>query len=208
MLLNLSNKEAALLVAVRNHLMMHGKMPSTRHLMRKLNYKSPRSVTVLLQALTEKGILTKKADGSLMLEEFKIDDQGDRALTVKVPLLGLVSCGLPLLAEENVEAQISVATDLIEKDQRYFFLKASGDSMNKRGIDDGDLVLIRQEHVAKTGDLVVALIDDDATIKELQLNPDHIILKPCSTNPVHQPIILTRNFRIQGVVVSVIKGLK
>ncbi|MFB6342115.1 transcriptional repressor LexA [Saccharicrinis sp. FJH62] len=205
MFLELSNKETALLEAIRSYLMLYGKMPSTRSLMRDLGYKSPRSVTVLLQQLTEKGALTRKGDGSLALEDFTFEDQGDRALTAKVPLLGSVACGLPMLAEENVEAQISVSVDLIEKDKRYFFLRASGDSMNQKGIDDGDLVLIRQDHSANSGDLVVALIDDDATIKQLQLDQDHIVLRPCSDNPVHQPIILTRNFRVQGVVVSVIK---
>ncbi|MFB6318816.1 transcriptional repressor LexA [Saccharicrinis sp. FJH54] len=205
MFLELSNKETALLEALRSHLLLYGKMPSTRNLMRDLNYKSPRSVTVLLQQLTDKGALIRKTDGSLVLEEFTFEDSGDRALTVKVPLLGSVSCGLPMLADENIEARISVSVDLIEKDKRYFFLRASGDSMNQKGIDDGDLVLVRQEHGADSGDLVVALIDDDATIKQLYLNQDHIVLRPCSDNPVHQPIILTRNFRIQGVVVSVIK---
>lgn len=206
MYLNLSNKETAILEAIRSYLLLHGKMPSTRHLMRELKYKSPRSVTVLLQNLTEKGALTKQEDGSLVLEDFDIHEKSDRALTVKIPLLGPVSCGLPMLAEENIEANISISVDLIEKDKRYYFLRANGDSMNKKGIDDGDLVLIRQEHTGKTGDMVVALIDDEATIKELQLNDGHIVLRPCSDNRIHQPIILTRDFRVQGVVVSVIKG--
>lgn len=207
MYLELTNKETALLEAIRSHLLLYGKMPSSRYLMRELAYKSPRSVTVLLQNLTEKGALTRKPDGSLALEEFSIPDQGNRALTAKVPLLGSVSCGLPMLAEENIEAQISVSVDLIENDKQYYFLRASGDSMNKKGIDDGDLVLIRNEHSGKSGDMVVALIDDEATIKKMQVNDDHIVLKPCSTNKSHQPIILTRDFRVQGIVVSIIKGV-
>lgn len=206
MFLELNNKETALLEALRSHLLRYGKMPSTRVLMRDLNYKSPRSITVLLQALTDKEVVSKKADGSLILHDFELEVHDERALTTKIPLLGSVACGLPMLAEENIEAEISVSNEIIHSDSRYFFLRASGDSMNKQGIDDGDLVLIKQQNTASNGDIVVALIDDNATIKKLIFNDDHIVLKPCSSNAQHQPIILTRNFRVQGVVVSVIKG--
>lgn len=125
--------------------------------------------------------------------------------TVEVPLIGSVSCGLPIFAEENIEARISVSTKLIKKSENYFFLRAFGDSMNKKGIDSGDLLLIKQQQVAESGDLVLALVDDDATVKEFINNGDTIILKPHSTNSKHQPIILTSDFRIQGVVNNVIK---
>ena len=76
--------------------------------------------------------------------------------------------------------------------------------MDDAGINDGDLVLIRQQQIAKNGDKVVALIDDEATIKEFQNNGNMIVLKPRSKNSKHQPIVLTTDFRIQGVVETVI----
>ena len=76
--------------------------------------------------------------------------------------------------------------------------------MNKANIDDGDLVLIRQEQTAENGDRVVALIDDEATIKEYRNDGNHIVLLPKSTTKKHQPIILTRDFKIQGIVERVI----
>lgn len=124
---------------------------------------------------------------------------------VSIPVLGNVTCGFPLFAEENIETEISVSAKLIRKDKKYFILRASGDSMNKANIDDGDLVLIRKEQTAEDGDRVVALIDDEATIKEFKNNGDHIVLLPKSTTKEHQPIILTRDFKIQGIVESVIK---
>jgi repressor LexA len=124
---------------------------------------------------------------------------------VSIPVLGNVACGFPLFAEENIETEISVSTKLIRKDKKYFILRASGDSMNKANIDDGDLVLIRKEQTAEDGDRVVALIDDEATIKEFKNNRDHIVLLPKSTTKEHQPIILTRDFKIQGIVESIIK---
>lgn len=125
--------------------------------------------------------------------------------TIEIPLIGSVSCGLPIFAEENIEAKIPISTKLVKKANDYFLLRASGDSMNKKGINSGDLLLIKQQQVAENGDLVLALIDDDATVKEFINNGNIIILKPHSTNPKHQPIILTSDFRVQGIVENVIK---
>jgi repressor LexA len=125
--------------------------------------------------------------------------------TIEIPLIGSVSCGLPIFAEENIEAKIPVSTKLLRKSNDYFLLRASGDSMNKKGINSGDLLLIKQQQVAENGDIVLALIDDDATIKEFINNGNTIVLKPHSTNPKHQPIILTSDFRVQGVVETIIK---
>ena len=135
----------------------------------------------------------------LVAKESSISD------TVEIPLIGSVSCGLPIFAEENIEAQIPVSTKLIRKSANYFLLRAFGDSMNKKGINSGDLLLIKQQQVAENKDLVLALVDDDATVKEFINNGDTIVLKPHSSNPKHQPIILTSDFRIQGIVEKVIK---
>ncbi|MEE9349620.1 MAG: transcriptional repressor LexA [Flavobacteriaceae bacterium] len=124
--------------------------------------------------------------------------------TVLIPLVGMASCGLPIFAEENIEAQVPISIKLIKKGHRYFLLRAKGDSMNNSGINDGDLVLIRQQNQAINGDRVVALINDEATIKEYHHTGELVVLKPKSNNKKYQPIILTDDFRIQGVVESVI----
>lgn len=124
---------------------------------------------------------------------------------VKVPLLGTINCGIPILAEQNIEARVSISKKILNPNFQYFLLRALGDSMNKDGINDGALVLIRQQETAENGDNVVALIDGEATIKEFYQKENTIILKPKSTNNQHQPIILTENFKIQGVVEMVIK---
>lgn len=124
--------------------------------------------------------------------------------TIKVPLVGSVACGMPIFAKENIEAEISISASLLKKNEEYFLLRANGDSMDKAGIMNGDLVLIKQQPSAESGDLIVALIDDEATIKEYCPQSDMIILKPKSNNKKHQPMILTRNFIIQGIVVKVI----
>jgi repressor LexA len=202
---SVSNKELAALRTMRDFLMKNGKMPSVRELMKEMDYKSPRSAAVIFQNLIDKNILKKKDDGSIQFIQYEFNDNETTSIqTVKIPLLGAIACGLPILAEENIEAMIAVSTKLAKPTNKYFLLQAKGDSMNEKGISDGDLVLVKQQNTADNGDIVVALIDDEATIKELRINDDNVLLLPRSSNKVHTPIILSRNFIVQGIVVSTI----
>ncbi|MCK0191739.1 MULTISPECIES: transcriptional repressor LexA [Arenibacter] len=203
---NLSDKEVEAVKLIRNFLLHQGRTPSVRELMKGLNYKSPRSASVLFNLLEEKDILKKKSDGSFQMVDFEIlEEFGARAQTVKIPLLGNVACGIPIFADENIEAEISISIEMIKKGYKYFLLRAKGDSMDKAGINNGDLLLIRQQQDAENGDRILALIDDEATVKEYNKSNGMVILKPKSNNQIHQPIILTDNFRIQGVIENVIK---
>lgn len=199
---DLSIKSLEALRHIRNAIMHSGRMPSIRELMTVMGYKSPRSAVLLIEELAENGFLEKKPDGGFKM--VKDVESGIVARTISVPLVGSVACGAPLLAEENIEAFIPVSTSLVRSGYKYFILRAFGDSMNAVGIDDGDLVLVRQQPVANEGENIVALIDDEATVKEYRHKGDLVTLVPRSDNPAHQPIILTNDFRIQGVVVATI----
>ncbi len=188
---------------IRNFLMHRGHMPSIRKLGRDLGYSSPRSASMIVEKLLDKGVLQKKNDGSLQFIDAVLNDEF-RAQTVAVPLVGTITCGIPTLAEENIEAMIPVSVKLAKPQYKYFLLRADGDSMNGKNINDGDLLLIRQQETADNGDVVVALIDDFATVKEFYRADDTILLKPRSTNKSHQPIVLDRDFKIQGIVVVTI----
>ncbi len=190
---------------IRDAVMHTGKVPSVRQLMIAMKYKSPHSAMLIMQELRENGFLERKLDGCLRL--VKDLPSGDVARTVAIPLVGVVPCGAPLLAEENIEAMIAVSTTLAHPGSKYFLLRAAGDSMNKAGIKDGDLALIRQQPIAENGQAIVALIDDEATIKLYYRTKDVVVLKPNSTNPKHQPIILSGDFRIQGVVVAALPNI-
>jgi len=201
----IDNREAAAIRAIRSFLMMHGRTPSVRELMIEMGYKSPRSISLLLGELIQKGFVEKNENGKIRIVQFDFDSSCEEsAQTVKIPLLGNVACGGPILAEENIEAEVPVSTKLLSSSEKYFLLRAKGDSMNLSGISDGDLVLIKQQTHSENGEKVVALIDDEATIKIFQKQVDFILLKPNSTNEIHQPIILTRDFKVQGVVAAVI----
>lgn len=202
----LSNRELEAIRQIRNSLMHRGRMPSVREMMTSLGYRSPRSASVLMKKLMSKRILRRKPNGSYRLVD-NLHDDTMRAQTVDIPLVGTVACGTPVLAEENIEGMIPVSTKLAKSPHRYFLLKAEGDSMNEKGINDGDLVLVRQQLTAHNGDMIVALVDDEATIKEFYRLGDIIILKPKSTNKQHKPIVLTKDFQVQGVVVTAIPNV-
>lgn len=198
--LSLKAKEA--LRHIRNSLMHFGKIPSVRELMSAMDYRSPRSAVILMVELETNGFLEKKSEGGYRL--LKDLEAGNIARTVSIPLVGAVSCGAPIFAEQNIEAHLPVSVALARPGSKYFLLKAQGDSMNMAGIEDGDLMLIRQQNMAENGQKIVALIDDETTVKEFQKKGDYITLLPRSTNLVHQPIILTEEFQIQGIVIAVI----
>jgi repressor LexA len=202
----ISNKELEAVREIRNSLMHRGRVPSIRELMTSLGYRSPRSAAVLYDNLIEKGILRRKRDGNLQFVG-GVEDDSVRAQTVDVPLVGSISCGIPVLAEENIEAMIPVSTRLAQPPHKYFLLRAKGDSMDERGVNDGDLLLIRQQPTARNGDMVVALIDDEATVKEFHAAGETVVLKPRSKNKEHKPIVLTKDFQVQGVVVAAIPKL-
>lgn len=200
---DLKQRELQALKVLRNWLMQKGAMPSVRELMKELDYKSPRSVAELLDSLVSKKFVKKKEDGTLLLLKDVVGK--DRVITVNIPILGSVACGLPLFAEQNIEGYIPVSAEIIKGSTKYFLLKAKGDSMNLAGINDGDFVLIKQQQTANDGDLVVALIDDEATIKKLSVQQNAVLLRPVSNNSKHKPILLNRDFLVQGIVIMSFK---
>lgn len=202
-----TNKQIEAIRHIRNWLMHRSRSPSIRELMVDLGYKSPRSVQDILEQLQDKGVIKKHEDGDYQLI-MNPDFGSMHAQTINIPLVGVVSCGTPVLAEENIEGFIPVSTSLAKPGAKYYLLHAQGDSMDKAGINEGDLVLVRQQPTANEGDKIVALIDGEATIKEFHRTQDMIILKPKSSNKENKPIILTDDFQIQGVVIATIPNLR
>ena len=150
---------------------------------------------------------------SYMRENGVLDYDGHRNITTRkskglmnmlyVPLLGSVSCGIPKFAEENIEEYVCLPESLFGRGE-FFLLRARGDSMIGAGIEDGNLVLIRQQSTAEYNQIVVALVDDEATLKRFRPKEDHICLHPANNR--YEDIIVDRCL-IQGVAVKVIKDL-
>ena len=157
-----------------------GSTPSVRQIMREngvLDYDGHRNIT------------TRKSKGLMNM--------------LYVPLLGTVSCGIPKFAEENIEEYVCLPESLFGRGE-FFLLRARGDSMTGAGIEDGDLVLIRQQSTAEYNQIVVALVEDEATLKRFRPKEDHICLHP--ENNRYEDIIVD-SCLIQGVAVKVIKDL-
>jgi hypothetical protein len=125
---------------------------------------------------------------------------------ISVPLFESVGCGDFMFADPTIQEMISINSNLISRGSKYFVLRTSGDSMDKAGINDGDLVLCKKEYHPAEGSNVVALIGDDAIIKEIHYEGKAVVLKPCSSNPEHKSLRFTgdEEVKIQGVVVRVI----
>lgn len=197
----LTIKQAEAARHIRNWIAHRGRTPSVRDLMAALGYKSPRSAQDILEQLAAKGIIKKFESGDYQL--LRDPDLGRSHIqTVNIPVVGTVAAGTPILAEENIEGFVPISTSLAKPGAKYFLLRVNGDSMDEVGINGGDFVLVRQQPVADPGDQVVALIDDEATIKEYHPQEKVTVLKPRSANPNNKPIILDRDFQIQGIVIA------
>jgi repressor LexA len=170
--------------------------------------KSPRSITQFFDVLEKAGYIQRLpgARNIRILRDPRPTMTAERAEVVRVPVVGNVAAGLPILAQENIEAYIDVSCALARGTAPYFALRILGDSMDRAGIADGDFVLVRQQSTAVSGEKVVALINDSATVKIFCPGAETVVLEPRSTNPIHRPIVVERDFRIQGVVVAVIEN--
>ncbi|HMO77570.1 MAG TPA: transcriptional repressor LexA [Candidatus Paceibacterota bacterium] len=200
MMNNLSDKDKKAFALIRNKIVHYGESPSLREINEVTGGKSPRSASLVVDRLIEAGLIVK-GNRSLILTNTHLTNS---ISTVDVPLVGAVACGVPMFAEENIQAHIPVSTALAKKGSKYFLLRASGDSMNEAGINSGDLLLVRKQDTADNGERVVALINDEATVKIFERGTDAVILRPKSTNKEHKPIVLTDNCIIQGVVQAVL----
>lgn len=197
----LSEKDRRAYSLIRNRLLHTGKKPTLEEINEVTGGKSPRSASLVIDRLIRLGFL-KKYGTNLKLTEKRINTP--TVSTVDIPLVGNVACGLPMLAQENIEAYYPVSTSLARPGATYFLLKARGDSMNMAGINDGDLILVKQQSTASNGEQVIALVNDEATVKEFQYRGNYVTLLPKSNNPVHKPIILSDEFAIQGIVMAII----
>jgi repressor LexA len=189
---------------------IHNSIPPTvEELRRLLGVGSTRTVLRYLDALKEEGYI-ERWSGARGLRMRR--GSGTRGLETRlVPIVGEAPAGQLMPAEENLLGQVQIPKDFLKPPSgKFFLLRVRGDSMNRakvegQSIEDGDLVLVRQQERADPGKIVVALVDGEATIKKLVKGPGYYVLKPESINPKHRPIIVAQDFRVQGMVYRVFK---
>ncbi len=203
-----TEKQMKVLEYVKEQIKKNGYAPSVREICQALGFKSTSTVHGYLTRLQKKGYIKKAAlkPRTLRVADDELDNQTSLYTSkemVNVPIVGKVAAGLPILAVENVEDTFPLPIDFVGNSEA-FMLKVRGDSMIEAGILDGDLVLVRKQSVAQNGDIVVALIEDEATIKTFYKEKNHIRLQP--QNSFMQPIIVP-TCSILGIVSGVFRKL-
>lgn len=194
--------------AIHDWLIRHGVPPTIEELRIALELGSTRTVLRYLHWLEADGDI-ERWPGARGIKLLRGSKKGLE--TRAIPLVGEVPAGPLMVAEENIEGWFRLPTAALKPcTGKFFLLRVRGDSMNKADVDgnrieNGDLVVVRQESAAQPGDVVVAVIDGEATIKRFSRGPHYFILKPESRNPEHRPIIVDRDFFIAGIVCSVLK---
>lgn len=194
--------------AIRNWIVHNGVAPTVEELRQTLGAGSTHTVQRYLQRLQTEGFI-ERWPGARGIKLLRGVDGDVR--TRSVPIVGVVPAGPLMLAEENLEDWVRLPETFFSPvSSQFFLLRVKGDSMNRaevngEKIEDGDLVLVRQQSAADPGQIVVALIDGEATIKRLAVEPNYYVLKPESSNKTHQRIVLDTDTLIQGVIRRVLK---
>ena len=203
--MNITKRQQELLNFIKDQIQSSGLPPTVSEMARALRVKSKNSVAKLISALEEKGFVKK--DGSA--RGIRVFDQfGNEAKSgmVAIPLIGTVPAGSPVMVEENIEEWINLPSSLTRNRKDVFLLKVRGDSMKDAAIWEGDLVIVRPVREVKSGDIVVALLHDEATVKRFIEIKGRKYLKP--ENLKYQNIYPEGEWMIQGKVVGVIRQLE
>ena len=178
-----------------------GYPPSVREICEAVSLKSTSTVHGHLKRLEKKGLIKRDPSKPRALEIAELSTPKKEMLSI--PIVGKITAGLPILATENVEDTFSLPLDFIKHDRELFMLRVSGESMIKAGINDKDLAIIESCSDAANSEIVVALIDDSATIKRFYKEKDHIRLQP--ENDSMDPIIVD-NCSILGKLVGIYRA--
>ncbi|NOQ22298.1 MAG: transcriptional repressor LexA [Candidatus Aegiribacteria sp.] len=182
----------------------HSYAPSIRDIQKHFGLKSTKGVKDHIDRLVDKGYLNRKEGTARALKVIRDDTKAIK----KVPLVGTVAAGLPLLAEENIEDYLPVSADM-GRTEGMFFLRVNGDSMINAAILDGDLVLVRPQPFVEQGEIAVVRIGDEATVKRFFRFDSRIELLP--ENPDFEPIVYwdeDEDIRVVGKVTAVLRTLE
>ena len=198
----LTPKQDAVLKYIEKYQLKHGSSPTIREMREHFKVNSDNSILKHLKALEEKGYIQKDDTP----RGIKILDSVKRRLeseTVKLPLLGFVPAGGPILTEEYIDSWYDVGPDIAKKQEGFFLLRVIGDSMIDAGIFEGDIVIVNSERIPRNTDIVVALVDGQNTVKRYMTDNNTPYLK--AENPEYSNIYPEHELVIQGVVTGLLR---
>lgn len=202
----LTEKQEAVLEFIKNYQLEHGGSPTIKEMREFFGVSSDNSILKHLKALEEKGYIEKDDTprGIKLLEAVKERLQG---VEKKLPLLGMIPAGGPVLTEEYVEKWMNVGDDVVHKYKDTYLLRVTGDSMVDAGIYEGDIIVVAGVAEPKVGDIVVALVDNQNTVKRyMKDNDGRAYLQP--ENSKYEPIYPEGELCIQGVVTGLLRYYK
>lgn len=202
----LTKKQGEILDFIKVYVANHGYPPTVREIAKKLKVNSPATIHSHLNKLVEKKYI-KKDDSKNRAIELLVDNEylNKNESIVSIPLLGKITAGLPIEAIENPNDFFEVPSYLIPKNKEVYALNVSGDSMINIGIYDNDIVLIEKQNIARNGDIVVAMNDEnEVTLKTFYKEKGHFRLQP--ENDTMEPIILN-NVTILGKAIGLYRKL-
>ncbi len=198
----ISDKQQEILDYIKEEIMAHGYPPSVREICRAVGLKSTSSVHSHLETLEKNGYIkrdpTKPRTIEIMDETFYNVQRRELA---NVPVVGRVAAGMPLLAEENITDYVPIPVEFLPNEET-FILVVKGESMIKAGIYDGDKIIVKRQSTADNGNIVVALVDDSATVKRFYKEKGHYRLQP--ENDAMEPIIVD-NVEVLGKVIGLFR---
>ena len=183
--------------------------PTVREIGNHFEISSTNGVRSILAALIKKGYINRSPRLSRGIEVIDNDKSGNVAEapsnTIEIPIVGRVAAGTPILAVQNLEGTVTIDRDFLACRSDVFALRVKGDSMINAGIFDGDLIFARQQKTAERGEIIVAQIDNEATVKYCHPLADHVELRPA--NPRYRPIIVKndKDFTIAGKLIGVMR---
>ncbi|RKD27720.1 SOS-response transcriptional repressor, LexA [Caminicella sporogenes DSM 14501] len=203
---NLTKQQSKILNFIKQEIQKKGYPPSVREICEAVGLRSTSTVHGHLTRLERKGYIRRDPTKPRAIEVLNFNrfiSENKEKEIANIPIIGKVTAGQPILAVENVEETFPVPIDFIDSGN-YFILKISGDSMIKAGILNDDFVLVKQQSDANNGDIVVALLEDSATVKRFFKEDNYIKLQP--ENDFMNPIIVN-DVRILGIVKGVFRKL-
>lgn len=200
----LTDKQTQILEYIRHEILAKGYPPSIREICQAVDLKSTSSVHAQLSSLEAKGYIRRDLTKSRSIEIIDDDFSFTKRELVNIPIVGTVSCGQPILAEQNIEDYFPVPPEYIHNtNNQTFMLRVKGDSMINVGIYEKDLVIVEQCSSARNGEIVVALIEDSATVKTFYKENGYIRLQP--ENDYMDPI-LVEHCEILGRVIGLFRN--
>ena len=194
------NSQRRILEFIKKEIELKGYPPSVREICEAVNLKSTSTVHGHLEQLEKRGLIRRDSTKPRAMEVLENPLSKGRS----VPLVGRVTAGIPILAEENIEDYIVLPQDLVGSEDELFALRVRGESMIRAGILNGDFIIVRKQSHADNGDIVVAMIEDEATVKRIFFERDGVRLQP--ENPYYDPIY-SRKVTVVGKVSALFRKL-